>query len=82
MEENRLDLKFWKFLIVFSVVLNALNFYFIVGLYNVADSGSSDVFVSNTALGNFTGYFVLGSPALAGLLFIIVMIAGYFVFRR
>ncbi|MBI2543104.1 MAG: hypothetical protein HYW24_02885 [Candidatus Aenigmarchaeota archaeon] len=72
---------FWKFLIVLSVALNAVNFYYVNGLYNVINK---DVIIplSNTAVGDITGYFVYGYSPWFSLVLMAVILAGYFIFRK
>ncbi len=73
---------FWKFLIVFSIVLNAINFYFVSGLYDILSGESLDIPVSNTA-GGLTGYFALGQSQMMGMIVILIILAvGYLVFKN
>ena len=75
------DFNFWKFLIVLSVMLNAVNFYFVSGLYNVSNKDFS-IPLSNTAIGNITGYFVFGYSPLTVLASVIVIISIYVILRK
>ncbi|MBI1978805.1 MAG: hypothetical protein HYS62_01940 [Candidatus Aenigmarchaeota archaeon] len=73
---------FWKFLIVLSIMLNVVNFYFISGLYTGINSNDSNVPLSSTAGGGMTGYFVLGSSSFISLILLIAVVSAYLVFRK
>ena len=70
---------FWEFLIMLSIVLNIINFYFISGLYTNGENLKTPL--SNTVIGSATGYFVFGNLSLVAFITIVATIA-YFIFRK
>lgn len=81
MKRSKDDFDLWKFLILFSIVLNIVNFYFVSGLYNTFNDDFS-IPLSNTAIGNITGYFVFGYSPLTVFVILVFVVSLYIILRK
>ncbi len=81
-KKSEQGLDFWKFMVIVMLVLNVVNFYFISGVYNILNAEEFNVPLSNTAIGNFTGYLVFGYSPSVALAFLLAVLLIYIAYKN